>query len=217
RVNGGSNYDSLAINHSKSFTVSITNVPHVKKSIVNKSVTFQCGGKKLESLCRTSNWNYLGVSFTPEGIKQGDTLKKMTEYLQTLSSAPLKLHQRLFALRTVALPRVSHHLTLGYTTLSCLKKIDNLVRKNVKKLLNLPHDTSKAYVHADAKDGGLSIPSLRCTIPMLRRERLTKLHLHESMSDFCQQQIAIAERRLTEGNKKIFTKKASKDRWAKLL
>ena len=45
----------------------------------------------------------------------------------------------------------------------------------MRKWLNLPHDTSNAFIHSDVKQGGLGIPSLRLTIPFMKSARLRRL------------------------------------------
>ncbi|KAK2574760.1 hypothetical protein KPH14_012982, partial [Odynerus spinipes] len=164
----------LRINTSKSFTVAIKNVPHIKKSIVDHSERFKCLNHELPALKRSDEWKYLGIPFTPEGRTVSQEIDQLRGYLVKLTKAPLKPQQRLFALRVMVLPGLYHLLVLGNTTLSRLKKIDGIVRGAVRNWLRLPHDTINAYIHARAKDGGLSIPSLRWLMPLKRRERLRK-------------------------------------------
>ncbi|KMQ88341.1 reverse transcriptase [Lasius niger] len=57
----------MTINPAKSMTVSIRAAPHIKKTMVDVSATFTCGGQQLPSLSRSNKWRYLGVIFTPEG------------------------------------------------------------------------------------------------------------------------------------------------------
>ena len=56
-----------------------------------------------------------------------------------------------------------------------LRQLDKLVRRGVRQWLRLPHDATNAYMHAEVKDGGLGIPSLRATIPFMKRDRLERL------------------------------------------
>lgn len=51
-----SNY-GLLLNNNKSFTIAIRNVPHAKKSIVDRNIKFKCGDQELTALTRTSEWN----------------------------------------------------------------------------------------------------------------------------------------------------------------
>lgn len=57
----------LAVNASKCMTVVLKNVPHEKKTIVDKDTVFFCANKVLPPLKGTDEWRYLGIPFTPEG------------------------------------------------------------------------------------------------------------------------------------------------------
>lgn len=89
-----------------------------------------------------------------------------------MDKAPLKPQQKFFALRIMVLPGSYHLLTLRNTSLSRLKKIDNVVRASVKKWLDLFHDTVSSSFHANVKNGGLSVPSMRWLMPLHRWLRL---------------------------------------------
>ncbi|CAK9834256.1 Retrovirus-related Pol polyprotein from type-2 retrotransposable element R2DM [Anthophora retusa] len=208
----------LHINATKSFTVSIRNVPHMKRSVVDGKSQFLCRGRKLPALKRDDEWRYLGVPFTPEGQTKIDTTLHIKEEICRLTKAPLKPQQRLFALKVMVLPGIYHLLTLGNTTLSRLKQADKVVRGAVRKWLNLPHDTPNAYVHANVKDGGLSIPSMRWLMPLHRRVRLQKLIKAGQPTDlYITLEIQRTIRRLTERQVDFNTPSKIEDRWAKLL
>ncbi|GLV44532.1 hypothetical protein CBL_12121 [Carabus blaptoides fortunei] len=151
----------LLVNPAKSHTVTIKNIPGRKKSVIDAKQTFRCGSHTLPALSRWDEWTYLGIPYSPEGRIIGCVASKLALQLATISKAPLKTQQRLFALRTFIVPATYHQLTLGKTHLGFLRKLDNSIRRAVRKWLALPLDCPSAYVHADHKDGGLSVPSLR--------------------------------------------------------
>ena len=132
-----------------------------KKTNIIADQVFTCLGREIPALRRSEEWKYLGVPFTPEGRVLGNPLENLRRDLDTISKAPLKPQQRLFALRTVILPGLYHQLVLGLTTISLLNKIDAVTRLYVRRWLALPHDTPNANFHADAEDGGLSLPTIR--------------------------------------------------------
>ncbi|CAL7932962.1 unnamed protein product [Xylocopa violacea] len=208
----------LAINTGKSFTVAIRNVPHIKKSVVDSKVRFRCAGALLPAMRREDEWKYLGVPFTPEGRVTCNPEQQLQEAIAILSRAALKPQQRLFALRVMVLPSLYHVLTLGSTNLSRLKRVDNLVRGAARKWLALPHDVVNAYFHANAKDGGLSIPSMRWLMPLRRKERLEALAKGGSEPlSFLAQEIEKARRRLKDGRQELDHRDKIEKRWAKLL
>uniref|UniRef100_A0A6M2DU98 Putative reverse transcriptase n=1 Tax=Xenopsylla cheopis TaxID=163159 RepID=A0A6M2DU98_XENCH len=207
----------LDINLAKSFTVSIRNVPHVKKSVIDQQRKFRWGDGCLPALKRSDEWKYLGVQFTPEGLHIGNTVDKLTKLLNTVTRAPLKPQQRLFVLRTALLPRLMHEISLGSTKLSQLNTCDKLIRERVRGWLTLPKDTPNAYFHANMKDGGLSISSLRWVAPLRRKNRLSNLPMELRDSPFCQGEIAKTMKRLKENGVEYLSGKAIDERWAKLL
>ncbi|CAL7932839.1 unnamed protein product [Xylocopa violacea] len=208
----------LAINTGKSFTVAIRNVPHIKKSVVDSKVRFRCAGALLPAMRREDEWKYLGVPFTPEGRVTCNPEQQLQEAIAILSRAALKPQQRLFALRVMVLPSLYHVLTLGSTNLSRLKRVDNLVRGAARKWLALPHDVVNAYFHANAKDGGLSIPSMRWLMPLRRKERLEALAKGGSEPlSFLAQEIEKARRRLKDGRQELDHRDKIEKRWAKIL
>lgn len=208
----------LNINAAKSFTISIRNVPHVKKSIIDGKIKFTCFGKELPALKREDEWKYLGIPFSAEGRTTVHPEKQLEEALYKLTKAPLKPQQRLFGLRVMVLPGLYHLLTLGFTTLSRLRKIDTMTRAAARKWLSLPHDTPNAFFHADVRDGGLSIPSMRWLMPLHRRVRLKNLiQDFQTVDPYLTREIQATTRRLTENRSTIETAEQLKKRWAQIL
>lgn len=208
----------LLINATKSFTVSLRNVPHMKKSVVDGKTKFTCLNRQLPSLQREDEWKYLGIPFTPEGRTVIQPEKQLEDALDRLTRAPLKPQQRMFGLRVMVLPSLYHLLTLGNTTLSRLKKIDTMTRAAARKWLCLPHDTPNAFFHADVKDGGLSLPSMRWLMPLHRRKRLLNLSKDSQRTDpYLSLEIQKATRRLTDNHTTIESADQLKAKWAHQL
>ncbi|CAL7940835.1 unnamed protein product [Xylocopa violacea] len=208
----------LMLNTGKSFTVAIRNVPHMKKSVVDHKTRFTCLGKDLPVIKREDEWTYLGVPFSPEGRLLSKPERKLEEAIAKLTKAPLKPQQRLFALRVMVLPGLYHLLILGNTNLSRLKKIDTLVRAAIRKWLNLPHDVLSAYIHANFKDGGLSIPSMRWLMPLMRKQRLESLMKEGgTMNEYHSREIQLARRRLKDDCEEIKCSDELNRKWARDL
>lgn len=93
-----------------------------------------------------------------------------------------------------------------------------MARLAVRKCLALPHDVVNAYFHANVKDGGLSIPSMRWLMPLQRRLRLERQVIRgEQIPDFLLQELGIVRRRLTVGRDDLNTDRKLEQRWAALL
>lgn len=212
----------LRVNAAKCLTVSLRSVPREKKTIIDPETVFLCQGRVLPALRRTSEWSYLGVPFTPEGRAKLDVTGKLREMLAKLTKAPMKPQQRLFALRTNVIPSLYHQLELGCTYVSMLRKCDKVIRHAVRQWLALPADTPNAYIHADVKDGGLGIQSLRWIAPVGRLQRLQKLPLVqqggvEAPGAFLENEIKICRLRLTDGGSLIASNVEVRKMWASRL
>ncbi|KMQ88340.1 reverse transcriptase [Lasius niger] len=210
----------MTINVEKSMTVAIRAAPHLKKTAVDASLSFSCGGRQLPSLKRTNKWRYLGVVFTPEGRAQCRPAEVVAPLLGALTKAPLKPQQRLYALRTVVIPKLYHQLALGAVTIGTLNKTDRLVRGALRKWLALPHDTPNAYFHTSVRDGGLGIPAIRWTAPVQRRGRLLgvmKALGQQGLDRFIQDELNTCKKRLTDHGVLLGTPEMVAKRWAQQL
>lgn len=70
----------LSVNAAKCFTVSLKNVPHEKKTVVDGKQKFVCQGRSLPALKRSDEWTYLGIKFTPEGRLKSTPLEKLKTF-----------------------------------------------------------------------------------------------------------------------------------------
>ncbi|CAL7932959.1 unnamed protein product [Xylocopa violacea] len=212
----------MNLNPGKCLTIGIKANGKLKKTAVDINTKFYVDGRVLRTLERDQEIKYLGVRFSAQGRRKFKPHEVIGPGLESLTKAPLKPQQRLFALRTGLIPRVYYHLALGDVTISALKGIDVQIRHAVRKWLNLPHDVPTAYFHADVKDGGLGVPSLRWLAPLHRLNRLQsllgrRLQLpEEPMNIYIREETNKCQRRLTDGTL-MKTLDDVKKRWAKLL
>ena len=93
-----------------------------------------------------------------------------------------------------------HQLALGNVTIGALNSADKIVRRALRKWLNLPHDVPNAYFQAPVAEGGLGVPSFRWISPLLRKNRLMTLRGGEDhpRNPFLESEIAICEKRLKD-------------------
>ena len=78
-------------------------------------------------------------------------------------------------LRVHLIPKLHHRLVLSRTRGGVLRRLDKLVRRRVRSWVHLPHDATNTFIHADARDGGLGVSSLRTSIPFMKSDRLARL------------------------------------------
>lgn len=98
---------------------------------------------------------------------------RLQEDLGILLKTACKPQQKLFMLNQYLLPKYYHSFIFSRLTAGALNKIDEVIRKFVRKIIHLPHDLPKAPFHAKVADGGLGVPSYRFTIPLIAKRRLT--------------------------------------------
>lgn len=137
------------------------------------SNALEVNGKPVQMKGKTDIWTYLGVNFTCEGINQRHA-KGLRSWLERLTSAPLKPQQRLYAARTVIIPKLYYDLSMNRVVSGRLVSLDKTVRQFVRGWLKLPKDIPVAFFHAAVRDGGLGLPSLRWMGPQLRHSRLQR-------------------------------------------
>lgn len=211
----------LTLNANKCFTVSIKGQPKQKCTVVEPR-SFSIGSRTCPALRRSAEWKYLGIKFTAEGRARFNPSEDIGPKLERLTQSPLKPQQRLFALRTVLIPQLYHRLTLGSVSLGVLRKCDRLIRSIVRKWLNLPLDVPAAFFHTPHSHGGLGIPSIRWTAPMLRTKRLASIkwpHLEQSevASAFVESEQRRARGRCQDGVNELTSRSKIDSYWANRL
>ena len=139
-------------------------------------------------------------AFTWAGRAKININEVLEKDLESLTHGPLKPQQRLFALRTIVLPKLYHQLALGNVILGTIKCADKKVRGTVRKWLNLPHDVPNAYVHASISDGGLGIPAMRWVSPLMRKTRLETMMgiLNVNAHSFLAKEVMICQQGLLD-------------------
>ncbi|CAB0033470.1 unnamed protein product, partial [Trichogramma brassicae] len=222
----------LRVNSSKCHSLTIRGLGQAKKTVVDAQQHYCVNGQQIRALTSEDTLTYLGVVFSAQGRRKFDSASKISLLLERLAKAPLKPQQRLYALKCYALPRTYHAMSLGNTTISDLNRVDIMTRTFVRQWLALPNDTPTAYFHAPVAEGGLGIPSTRWMAPSLRLSRLRGwLSQPESgtanditsgtsvdfSSVFVRREIAICEKRLTDGRTILQNTDIIGRRWARLL
>lgn len=111
---------------------------------------------------------YLGITFNWKGRVAPRQTKELDDMLRELKEVPLKPYQRLEILRSFLVPKLLHRLVLGGAHRNTLRTMDRAIRTAVRSWLRLPKDTPIAYLHAPIASGGINIPNLSTSIPLLQ-------------------------------------------------
>ena len=153
----------LRLNADKSRTLRIAVNGKAKKWVCDPNPFLSLAGGVLPAIPITQGYKYLGVTISARE-RDATPEELLRRGLNHLTAAPLKPQQRLFFLRVHLLPKLHHRLVLARSRGGVLRQLDKLVRRGVRQWLRLPHDATNAYLHAEVKDSGLGIPSLRASI-----------------------------------------------------
>ena len=169
---------SLRLNADKFRTLRIAVNGKAKKWVCDPTPFLSLAGVVLPAVSISQGYKYLGVTVS---ARERDSTPEelLNRGLNQLTRAPLKPQQRLYILRAHLIPKLHHRLVLSRTRGGVLRRLDKLVRRRVRAWIKLPHDTTNCYIHADVKEGGMGIPSLRTTIPFMKRDRLRRLSTSE--------------------------------------
>ncbi len=115
---------------------------------------------------------YLGVHFTWKGRTTPKQIKEVERMLKEITSAPLKPYQRLEVVRDFLVPKLQHELVLGCAHRNTIARIKRMIRGSIRAWLRLPKDTSLGFLNAPVKSGGLGMPNLGTTLPLLQKKDL---------------------------------------------
>ncbi|XP_023219819.1 uncharacterized protein LOC111621802 [Centruroides sculpturatus] len=125
-----------------------------------ENITFSIQGSTLPSLSPDDTYKHLGV---PTGFSthptDPDIFNKISEDIPRLDRAKLAPWQKIDALNTILLPRLSFHLLAGSNPKKPLHKLDRHIVKHTKKWMNLPQRASSEIINIPNDFGGANIPS----------------------------------------------------------
>ena len=132
-------------------------------------------GERVPVMTTDGSYRYLGLLVGPCGFINGYQESVLKTKLERLQKSALKPQQKLQILRRQVITSSLYALTLGEVSQGRILAVDKIVRKFVRKICHLPHDTPNSAIHADMKAGGLGVPSLALTVPINRARRLARL------------------------------------------
>ena len=173
RLEEGLSGRGLHLNTKKCATVDMDTVPRDRQIVVNANTQFTFQSGYLPAMSATSWYKYLGVETVTRGTRL-TCIQRREKKLESPKRVPLRPQQRLWVLKTFVIPGLYHQLVLTRTIKSTLQGLDRIIRRTVRSLLRWPKDAPKLMFHAGEDDGGLGVPQLRVTIPMLREARITR-------------------------------------------
>ncbi|KAL7053992.1 hypothetical protein AAHC03_026631 [Spirometra sp. Aus1] len=167
----GLSHAGMVLNPAKCLTFYVQALGKAKSSCLSPC-TVGIGGEPLRVLGPTESFTYLGVPFSYRGKQPIRHRPLLHGMLTEISQAPLKPHQRITLLKRHCVPKLMHGLVLGSVYRQTLKRLDVQIRQAVRTWLRLPADTPTAFFYARLTDGGIGLPCLFTSIPLMKRKRL---------------------------------------------
>lgn len=164
----------LSVNTNKCAALSANVVPAKKKLYINTTPLFRIQRDPIVQMQPGQFFKYLGFKITCMGLQQ-TSISDVDLQFRRIRAAPLKPHQKLKLIKYYLIPRYISSLQNPRITLTLLKGIDRLFRKNIRIILHLPRSSADAFLHAPMRQGGLGIFSFRSSIPRILRDRLLSL------------------------------------------
>ena len=174
----GFNACGMKLNPAKCCVLALDRVPKRKTLFVGGTRTFApicIDGIEVPFMPADGMYKYLGLKFGPRGMIKGYEFDLLKLKVTRLAKSALKPQQKLFLFRNQLVPSLYHVLVLGGVARTTLARMDSYCRREVRKFLHLPGDVPSAAIHASIRYGGLGIPDLATTIPLLRARRTARL------------------------------------------
>lgn len=166
----------LRVNVDKSATLSIVADGHRKRWLCDKTPFVEFGGRLVGGMDVGQYHKYLGTTSGAIPAQPTSVKTALELGLRKLSKAPLKPQQRLALLNDHLLPNLTHRLVIDERLPSgLLRDVDKHVRRNVRRWLHLPKDTTNEFIHASVKDGGLGVYQHVVQARLARRDRIEGL------------------------------------------
>ncbi|XP_023219816.1 uncharacterized protein LOC111621798 [Centruroides sculpturatus] len=147
------NWAGMRFKPSKCATLSVIGTQRTAKNTI-----FNLQDSQLPSLNPDDTYRHLGV---PTGFATHPTdlriYDKITNDISQLDRSKLAPWQKIDALNTILLPRLSYHLLVGSNPKKPLHKLDRHINKHVKKWMNLPQRASTEIVNIPHDYGGANV------------------------------------------------------------
>ncbi|XP_023214312.1 uncharacterized protein LOC111617214 [Centruroides sculpturatus] len=119
---------------------------------------FNLQGTNIPPLSASGSYDYLGIPtgfsthHTPE-----DVISNLEKDIRQLDESKLAPWQKIHAINTMLLPKLTFHLLLGSNPKKRLRTLDRHIKNCAKRWLNLPQRASAEVIHLPYDHGGANI------------------------------------------------------------
>ncbi|OHT00118.1 hypothetical protein TRFO_08113 [Tritrichomonas foetus] len=130
---------------------------------VSTDTIFHIFGQEIPKIQLLSLKEYLGApiarSHVVKMVHSNALIQEITNKINLIDGSPLRLNQKLDAVRRFIIPSLDYELTCNNCRMNDLNAINKLIRKMINSHLNV-NSTPIAAFHVDWKDGGLGLQDL---------------------------------------------------------
>ena len=165
----------MSLNGDKSVALVRITAPRCQTTALLDNHSLEVGNRKPRTVSKVADiFTYLGIQFNPNG-KTGPNRTGLGDLLDKIREAPLRPEQRLFYLRSYAIPTLMHEAVLSRVTSNLLSTWDKAIKRFVKTVVHLSDWAIDGLIHLPVRRGGLGIPKLEYLIPRLTYNRTQRL------------------------------------------
>ena len=164
----------LSVNAGKCGSLSIVIDGKKGKWVVDQVTPVRIDGQEIPTMGPKATLRYLGVA-VGAFMENSSMKRKLSDFLNAISTSPLKPQQRMWILNNSVIPKLLHPLSVTPVSVGVLRSLDLLVRKALRKWLHLPTNVPTSALHASLRDGGLGVLCFETKIPRLQKARILDL------------------------------------------
>ena len=175
----------LKLNPSKCASIQITTNRRAKSWVCDPTPSIRVAGAMIRSLNISEGYKYLGIMHGADIHHCSSPIEKYSIDCAKIGQAPLKPHQKVDLLINRLIPSLMHQLVFSYLPKTILTTLDRISRASIRAWLRLPTDFTLAAFHAPGAVGGLAVPRLELTVPLLRHIRIGKITRENSDDVIC--------------------------------
>ncbi|XP_023215159.1 uncharacterized protein LOC111617978 [Centruroides sculpturatus] len=146
-------HSGLTFNPAKCATLSVAG-----KYQCSDSSNFRIQNSNIPCLGKNDSYHHLGI---PTGFTLGrsadSTIDGIIADIKHIDNSPLAPWQKIDCVSTFLTSRLTFHLTLGKVHKKRLSQLDTVIKRNVKKWMNLPQRASPEIVYIPHAQGGANV------------------------------------------------------------
>ena len=161
----------LSVNASKCQSMRATPAKNKRTLKLWTNVHRWFAGKPIPSITFDTLAKYLGLSIDHTG-NVAIPRSEWRLWLQRLKKAPLKPWQKIDAIKSIVVPKITHQLRLSDAGICQLRELSKELREFFKSVLHLPEWTPTSWIHSSSGGG---LPDICSTILAARLKASRKM------------------------------------------